>query len=119
MKFIFRPIFIIFFTLLVLSFSFSMRRSGWQTAQVEENLALVQAENRRLQIKEQELTYQAELSALPLTKQRLVHDQKWLKNPDEQNLELAGYQYQERELPLVVEVVSTPNEQWRTVLGLK
>lgn len=118
MKFIFRPIFVIFFTLLILSFSFSMRKSNWQTTKVKENLALVQAENKRLQIQEQELTYQAQLSALPLTQERLAHDQKWLKAPDEKNLELAGYVYQERQLPAVSVTEITPSEQWRAVFGL-
>ncbi len=117
MKIIFRPIFIIFFTILAVSFSLSMRRSSWQTEKIKENLALAQAEQKRLLLREQELIYQEKLASSPLTQARIIHDQKWLKAPGEENLELANWQYQERKLPLITDSNNSPWQEWQVLLS--
>lgn len=116
MKIFFRPIFIIFFTLLALSFSFSMRRSNWQTEKIRENLTFVQAEQKRLLLQEQELTYQEELAALPLTQEKLLRDQKWLKEVDEENLELSGLEVEERQLPDLEVKNTSAWQEWQEIL---
>lgn len=116
MKIIFRPIFIIFFTLLVLSFAFSMRKSNWQTAQVKENLGLVEAENRRLLLEEQELIYKKELSALPLTKERIIRDQKWLQRENEEILEMPGFVSEEKVLPENELTKVTAWQEWQRLI---
>ncbi len=116
MKIIFQPIFIIFFTLLVLSFSFSMKRSNWQTEQLRENLSLVSGENKRLLLQEQELIYLEELSALPLTKERIVRNQKWLQAPDEEVLELSGHIYEAQTMPETEIKRLTAWQEWEKLL---
>lgn len=116
MKIIFQPIFVIFFTLLVLSFSFSMKKSNWQTEQLRENLNLVKAENKRLLLEEQELAYMEELSALPLTKERIVRNQKWLQAPGEEVLELNGYEYEKQTMPETKIKPLTAWQEWEKLL---
>lgn len=116
MKIIFQPIFIIFFTLLVLSFSFSMKKSNWQAEQLRENLSLVEGENKRLLLQKQELVYLEELSALPLTKERIIRNQKWLQAPEEEVLELSGYNYEAQIMPETQIKQLTAGQEWKKLL---
>ncbi len=118
MKIIFQPIFIIFFTLLVLSFSFSMRSSDWQIESTRENLDIVEAENRRLLLQEQELEYQEMLSALPFNQEKNIRNQRWLQDPKETVLEIKDFTYVEQTLPadLGQEVELEPAQEWQELI---
>ncbi len=116
MKIIFRPLFVIFFSFLALSFSLSMKKSSQQNRQNQESLQLIQQENQRLILQKQELLYKEQLTNQPLTQEKLWRDQKWLKLPDEENLELVGFKVQSTTINEPEPVVITPWEKWQELL---
>ncbi len=116
MKIIFRPIFVIFCTLLFLSFSFSLRKSSQRTTEVQESLQILREKNQALLLEEQNLLYEEKIAALPFTKEKIIRDQKWLQAPDDEVLKMDGYVYKEQTLPDEKEVELTAWQEWKNLL---
>lgn len=116
MKIIYNPITIILFTILVVMFSFSMRRNDQSMDQTVNYIETLVQNKQTLENQISALEKKIELASHPLAKERIIRDQLWQKKAGEENLELQGFDYQVRTVALPIIEKSTPLETWQALL---
>lgn len=116
MKFIFRPIFIIFFVILVLNFATSMNKKLAKHQNNDLALALIKKRQEKLLLEQEKLLYQAAQLDDPFLQEKLMRDQRWMKKDEEETLSLSGYQYVSRSWQAPASPIPTPLKQWQQLL---
>lgn len=116
MKFIFRPIFIIFFVILVLNFATSMNKKLAKHQNNDLALALIKKRQEKLLLEQEKLLYQAAQLDDPFLQEKLMRDQRWMKKDEEETLSLSGYQYVSRSWQASASPIPTPLKQWQQLL---
>lgn len=116
MKLIFRPIFIIFFVILVLNFATSMNKKLAKHQNNDLALDLIKKQQEKLLQEQEKLIYQAAQLDDPFLQEKLLRDQRWLKKSDEETLSLSGYQYSQRAWQAPVSPTPTPAQAWQQLL---
>lgn len=116
MKLIFRPIFIIFFVILVLNFATSMNKKLAKHQNNDLALDLIKKQQEKLLLEQEKLVYQAAQLDDPFLQEKLLRDQRWLKKIDEETLSLNGYHYVPRTWQTPVSPSPTPLQAWKQLL---
>ena len=118
MKVVFRPLFVVIFILMTLSFSVSMARRSAQHRANTQALAVVAAENERLQLQKAALERQIESAADPFSQEKIYRESHLAQRVGEQTLKLSTFDYQPSgELPTGAQA-RTPAQEWLALLGL-
>ena len=116
MKKFVRPILEVFFIILALSLSFSMKNSRRSRMENQVHLAQVQRETQALSLQKADLERRFTLAQEPAMLEQSLRESQLVRLPGEDNLDLADFQYQPRHVPEFTPPVLSYQEQWQQLL---
>lgn len=113
-KWLQNPVVLLVFTLLVLSFIFSLRKNLTRLTLSEHNLEILKSEVGQLETEVEQKQYQLETAQQPLAKEKIARNELLLKREGEYVIQLPDIKLESEKQP--PESKPTAWQQWRQLL---
>jgi len=113
-KWLQNPVVLLIFTLLALSFVFSLRKNLTRLTLSEYNLDILKSEVDKLETEVEQKQYQLETAQQPLAKEKIARNELLLKREGEYVIQLPDIELKSKQQP--IKNKPTAWQQWRQLL---